>query len=61
MSIERADARRAKTPRQITLRGKPLRVSDTDPVAIARAILKNSATGKREAKLIEAERKLGIR
>lgn len=61
MSIERADARRAKTPRQISLRGKPLKVSDADPIAIARAIRRNSALGEREAKLLEVERKLGIR
>ena len=61
MSIERANARRANTPRQITLRGKPLKVSDTDPVAIARAIRRGSALGKREARLLEAERKIGTR
>jgi hypothetical protein len=61
MAIERADEKSTKKPRKITLRGKPLRVDDASPIAIARALKKDSPASKREARLQEAERKLGLR
>lgn len=61
MAIERADEKSGKKPRKITLRGKPLKVDDESPIAIARALKKDSPAAKREARLQEAERKLGLR
>ena len=61
MAIERADEKKGATDRKITLRGKPLKVNDASPIAIARALRKDSPAAKREARLQEAERKLGIR
>lgn len=39
--FEKADERKAKPTRKITLRGRVLNVDDPSPVSIARALLKN--------------------
>jgi hypothetical protein len=57
--FEKADERRTKTKRRISIRGKYVKMDDTDPVAIARALRKDSNLGKREARLAQAEAKVG--
>lgn len=59
--MERADARRVKSKRVITREGKPFLGAEKDPVDIARALRREKPADTREAKLREAERKLGIR
>lgn len=61
MSIERADKREAKPKERIFYRGKELKVEDASPIAIARALRKNSANGKRRARLEAAEAKVAGR
>ncbi|MBS3649672.1 hypothetical protein KEU06_13750 [Pseudaminobacter sp. 19-2017] len=56
--LERADEKRPKAKRRILLRGKLLRVDDTDPAVIARSLYKDSPHAKREARLAEAEKKV---
>jgi hypothetical protein len=59
--FEKADERRTKTKRRISLRGKYYKTDDTDPIAIARTLRKESKLGKREARLEQAEAKVGRR
>ncbi|MGY4370750.1 hypothetical protein ACVW1A_006815 [Bradyrhizobium sp. LB1.3] len=56
--FERADRRDAKPSRKILYRGKPLNVTDPDPLAIARVLRKNSKHKKRIARLEAAEAKV---
>lgn len=57
--FEKADERRARVKRKISIRGKYFKTDDTDPIAIARALRKESPLGKREARLEKAEAKVG--
>jgi hypothetical protein len=57
--LEKADERRTKTKRKISIRGKYYKTDDTDPILIARALKKESKFGKREARLDKAEAKVG--
>ena len=57
--LEKADERRAKTKRRISIRGKYFKTANTDPIAIARALREKSPLGKREARLEKAEAKVG--
>lgn len=56
--FERADRREARPSRKILYRGKPLSVTDPDPLAIARVLRKNSKQKKRIARLEAAEAKV---
>jgi len=59
MQIEKATERRGKSKRSIKLPGGEVRFADTSPEAIARVLRSKSKLGKREAKLDEAEKKIG--
>ncbi|MCP1765389.1 hypothetical protein M2202_005801 [Bradyrhizobium japonicum] len=59
--LEKADERRSKKKRKISIRGTYFKTDDTDPIAIARALRKESKLGKREARLEHAEAKVGRR
>jgi hypothetical protein len=59
MAIEKATERRSKSSRRIKLPGGEVRYADTSPEAIARVLRGKSKLGQREAKLKEAEAKIG--
>ncbi|MDR6635102.1 hypothetical protein J2X72_003914 [Phyllobacterium sp. 1468] len=62
MAIEKAQAKRGNAPRKILVRGKPLDIRlNSDPVAIARSMRRESPAAKREARLQALERKHGLR
>ncbi|GAB4073181.1 hypothetical protein GCM10028812_53040 [Ancylobacter sonchi] len=57
MATERADAKPAKKPRKITVRGKTFTGTDRDPMAIA-LTLRSGGMATRLARLEAAERKV---
>jgi len=57
--LERATERRGKFSRRIVMPGGEVRYADTSPEAIARALRAKSKLGVREARLEEAEAKVG--
>jgi hypothetical protein len=57
--FEKADERRTKTKRRISIRGLYVKTDNIDPVEIARSLKKKSRLGSREARLTAAEAGLG--
>lgn len=60
--FEKAQSKRGNAPRKILVRGKPIDSRlNSDPLAIARSMRKESPSARREARLQELERKHGLR